>query len=378
MNKSVYLEYFKSPKGNCIIISKPTALHIINNRNETNHLNRLILCFKEADEIIIVSPFITADFSFFPYHQFKHLKKINIITRLKPYTAEQYDKVAYLDQLWGYANANDIDLNILIDNSLHGKIYIAKKNGRYTEGLITSANFNMYGLKINNEWGVVVEDENELNLLAKNLFDHIVLEPLTAEHLSDFKKTLVKHPLITGKNTVKVNLAKALAIKRNPLNVISNADFWLKPIGVTGDIIPWGEPKTDIQEQLHFAVYPRGVKPGHIILTYAVGHAYFLSVYRVISEVKSTTSASDRWHYYVIGENLTPFYGSEWQKHHLTITNEKNEMLSKKLGNVTPSGKNSFGSLMRGGDKLRLTASFANYVIDKITAINNSIATRID
>jgi HKD family nuclease len=352
-------------------------VHIINNRNKNNHLSRLIACFKDAEEIIIVSPFITANFDFFPFEKFKQLRKITIITRLKPYTADQYDKVAYLDQLWDYAGQNEIQLDILIDNSLHGKIYIANKKGHFCEGLITSANFNLYGLKINNEWGVMINDEHELDILVKNLFDHIVLQPLTRDLLTSFKNKIALNPLPSGKIKVKLNLAKQLTLKPNPLNITATADFWLKPIGVTGDIVPWGEPRTDIHEQLHFAVYPRAVKPGHIILTYAVGHTCFLSVYRVISEIRTTADSDDRWHYYVIGENLTPFYGSEWHQHYLTIGNQKNEALSKKLGNVTPSGKNSFGSFNRGADKLRITVVFANYVIDKMTSINNAIATRV-
>jgi len=39
----------------------------------------------------------------------------------------------------------------LIDNSLHGKIYITKKGTTYLEAIITSANFTENGLKLNTD-----------------------------------------------------------------------------------------------------------------------------------------------------------------------------------------------------------------------------------
>ena len=116
------------------------------------------------------------------------------------------------------------------------------------------------------------------------------------------------------------------------------------------------------------------MQPGHIIIAYAVGHGNILSVYRVISNWKATGVIGSRWPYFVIGENLTPYYGDKWNKQSLTIGNQKDEVLKKGAFNITPSGKNSYGSLMQGADKLRITANFATYIIDKIETKDRKIA----
>jgi hypothetical protein len=104
-----------------------------------------------------------------------------------------------------------------------------------------------------------------------------------------------------------------------------------------------------------------------------VGHLNILSIYRVKSDVKNTGQDSDRWPFYVVGENLTPFYGQNWNSQNITITNQKNEILNKALFDITPSGKNSFGSLMRGADKLKLTPEFGQYLVNKVMRIDNEI-----
>lgn len=129
---------------------------------------------------------------------------------------------------------------------------------------------------------------------------------------------------------------------------------------------------------LHFSkTRPSGVKKNDILICYAVGHSNILSIYKVKSEIKSTGIENDRWPYYVVGENLTPYYGQNWNKQDITITNQKNEV--KKLGKflVTPSGaENTYGSLMRGADKLRLTPEFGEYLVNKIGKIDIEIKTK--
>jgi HKD family nuclease len=349
-------------------------MEIINNRNSSNHLKKLLDCFSVADEIIIVSPFISEDFNFFPFEKIKHLKRIRLITHLKPFTADQYKKVKFLKRLFEFGNKHHIDIEVYIDNTLHGKIYIGTKENIHIEGVITSANFTRNGLNFNNEWGACLTSQTELATLANNLFDHIILEQITEAHIAQFEEILLVNPLMKPNCEITIDLAHYLSLKNNPLNIVRGASFWLKPIGVTGDIIPWGESHAALKANLHFSVKPKGVEPGHIIITYAVGHSHLLSVYRVVSETKRTTNSGDRWKYFVIGENLTPFFGDQWHKQGLTITNQKAEAIQNNIGDITPSGKNSFGSLMRGADKLRITTTFANFVINKMITINEAIA----
>ncbi|WP_295673059.1 restriction endonuclease PLD domain-containing protein [uncultured Mucilaginibacter sp.] len=347
-------------------------MQIINNRPGPNHRSKVADCFKCSDEIIIVSPFISADLSFFPFDELRHLKKITLITRLREFTRDQYEKVGFFVCLYEFGKEHSINIEILIDNVLHGKVYIGSNKGKFREAIITSANFNKFGLEFNNEWGVCINEESLIEQMAVGLFDRITLQPLTEEEVKVFKKELEKTPIKKGKKEVDLNLEKLLKKKPNPLQIPVKTIYWLKPIGVTGDIIPWGESFNSFHSNLHFSKRPTGIKQGHIIIAYAVGHRNILSVYRVVSDFKP--SGSTRWPYFIIGENLTPYYGDQWHLHKITITNQKDEVLAKKLFNITPSGMNCYGSLMRSADKLNITSEFGKFLIDKVQLIDQKIA----
>lgn len=351
-------------------------MHIINNRTRLNHKQILIDSFGNADNVIIVSPFLSSSFDFFPFEKIKQLKKITLITTLKPKNDDQRNKVKFFRQLYNFGNNENIDIIIMIDNSLHGKIYISQKNGTFINAIITSANFTNSGLRVNNEWGISIENNDEIETIVKDLYRNIVFKPITLDNVSEFEKKIEIAPKPESKPKDDLDLSNLLSIKADPLHIDISVNYWLKPIGVSDNIIPWETEFDDIDSDLHFSdKNPRGVKKGDILITYAVGHKNILSIYRVTSEVRNTGIADDRWPYYVVGENLTPFYGKEWNKYDITITNQRKEVLGNGLFDITPSGKNNYGSLMRGGDKLKITKQFADFLIKKIVRINDEIST---
>lgn len=350
---------------------------IIHNLTRNNHFSRLIEKFKNSDEIVIISPFISTDNKFFPFKKLKSLKKLTLVTTLKPKSLDQYNKVPFFKYLFKHCNKHKVELILLIENSLHGKIYISKINEQPQEALITSANFTNNGLRLNNEWGVVITDSEQILELEESILSKVVLKPLTENKIDRFIEILEKNPLPKVPNPTDVDLMGKAPLKNNPLKVKSKINYWLKPIGVTGDAIPFDRVFDEIDSDLHFSkLKPVGVKVDDILIAYAVGHKNILSIYRVKSEVRTTGNKNDRWPYYVVGENLTPYYGQEWSMYGIGISNEKNEVLSKALFNITPSGKNSYGSLMRGADKLKITPEFGKYLIDKIVRIDTEIKTK--
>ena len=350
---------------------------IINNLTRENHFKRLLANFKVSDEIIIISPFISTDEKFFPFRDLTELKKLRLVTTLKPKSLDQYNKVPFFKNLYKRCKEKGVDLEIFIENSLHGKIYISKNNGEYKEAIITSANFTNNGLRLNNEWGTIIKESAQIEQLESSVLSKVVLNPLTESQIDGFLKVLEKNPLPNESNPIVVDLTGDLSIKPNPLEVNNKINYWLKPIGVSGDFISYDRIFDEIDSDLHFSkLRPKGVKINDILITYAVGHKNILSIYRVKSGVKNTGIENDRWPYYVIGENLTPFYGQEWSKYNIGISNQKDEVLNNNLFNITPSGKNSYGSLMRGADKLKITPEFGQYLIDKIVKIDNGIKTK--
>lgn len=352
-----------------------TTPKIVNNLTRKNHFSELTNNFEAADEVVIISPFISNSTDFFPFKKLKNLHKLTVVTTLKPNDLDQYTKIPFFKELYAKLGGQNIEIIILIENSLHGKIYISKYLDKSAKAIITSANFTNNGLRLNNEWGTVIEDIEIINQLEKSIIGKVILKPISENQVDDFLKIIKENPLQNiDNNSLKLNLSKKLEIKENPLQIQSDTTFWLKPIGVSNDLIPLDRLFDEVDSDLHFSkLKPKGVKENDILITYAVGHLNILSIYKVKSGVKNTGQANDRWPYYVVGENLTPYYGQNWNKQNITITNQKNDVLNKSLFNITPSGKNSFGSLMRGADKLQLTPEFGQYLVNKIIQIDNEI-----
>ncbi|MGI6320366.1 MAG: phospholipase D family protein [Bacteroidales bacterium] len=351
-------------------------MQIINNRTRLNHKQALIDSFKNADNVIIVSPFLSNSFDFFPFEKLKHIKGLKLITTLKSKNDDQRNKVKFFRDLFDFGNRENVEITILIDNSLHGKIYISKKDDLFINAIITSANFTNNGLRVNNEWGIAIDDNDDIAKIVNELYRNVIFEPITLDKVSEFEKQIDSLPKPESKPKDDLDLSSKLSIKTNPLHINTNVNYWLKPIGVSDNIIPWDMKFDEIDSDLHFSdKNPRGVKKGDILVAYAVGHKNILSIYRVTSEVRNTGVANDRCPYYVVGENLTPFYGKDWNQYNITISNQKKEVLDDGLFDITPSGKNSYGSLMRGADKLKITKQFADCLIEKIVKINDEIST---
>ncbi|MDI6047408.1 restriction endonuclease PLD domain-containing protein [Flavobacterium yafengii] len=349
-------------------------MNIINNRTKEDHELNLLNYFKSSDEAIIVSPFLSKSFKFFGFDKIKHVNKITLITTLKNDYNDQLCKINFFKNLFDFGIKESIDIEILIDNSLHGKIYIFKKENEFKNAIITSANFTLNGLKLNNEWGISFDEPKKIEEITRDLISNIVLEPITKTILDNLENKFASNPQPKQVIVKTINLVEILGLKSNPLIIPNKNTIWLKPIGSSEHFIKLNEKYANPTHELYFAKNPRGVKIGDILIAYAVGYKKVLSIFRVASSVLITSNSSDRWHYYLEGENLTRFYGNEWNKHNIHISDQKHFFVKENKLSATPSGKNSYGTLQRGGDKLRITSEFGNYLINKIVAINKDIS----
>ncbi len=165
---------------------------IINNLKRDNHLQKLLRSFENAIDILIVSPFISNSIDFFPFAKLKRIKRLTIITTLKPKDLDQYFKVPFFKQLFEFCNNSNIELNLLIENSLHGKVYISKYENGASEGIITSANFTNNGLRLNNEWGTKISDQEKIAELENGILSKVILEPLKEKDIDHFLELIAK------------------------------------------------------------------------------------------------------------------------------------------------------------------------------------------
>lgn len=224
---------------------------IINNLSRNNHLKKLLESFKSATDILIVSPFISNSFDFFPFKELKKVKRLRLVTTLKPRDLDQYSKVPFFKSLINFCKESKIEFEILIENSLHGKIYISKYDNGKSEAIITSANFTNNGLRLNNEWGTKIVNPEQISELENGILSKVILKPLTENDVDRFIKLIAQNPKKkSNEKSTNLDLSKKLDLKENPFSIEKNINYWLKPIGVSGDIIPWNRVFDEIDSDL--------------------------------------------------------------------------------------------------------------------------------
>lgn len=351
-----------------------------------NHLNRLKELFEDSDTVILTSPFLMSDFAdFLSEIDLARLKNLHLITTLSP---KSFDQIKKINSLISFIEFPDIKSEkvkgqISLNNKLHGKVYIFKKENNYVSAIISSANFTDSGLCRNHEWGVEIFDKNEIKKLESSILGSVEFSDLSFNEIYRMQKAttdfLEKQPQ-TEKRNIELTLTDILSLPSRTPQLDTTIEFWLKPIGVTDNPVTedWLFDKLD--DKLHFSKQrPNGVKPNDILISYGVGTTKILSIYRVTSfPIRATAEEItkdewlERWPWYVKAHNLTMNFGLTWAKSNLLINSLKDEFLSTNPDKfITAVGGKTLGALNYGKDKLKLSSDFAQFIIDKVTTIDS-------
>ena len=149
----------EAEEENFNLVDERMAMRIIQNKEE-NHLDEVKWLFGKSNKIVIVSPFLSKD-AIQELGKILHAKisDVTMVTTLKPFDVDQFSKVKALVELNMLKKLRGYNLSIRIDNDLHGKVYIGKKDNQYVGCIITSANFTHKGMEQNHEWGVFLDDQ---------------------------------------------------------------------------------------------------------------------------------------------------------------------------------------------------------------------------
>jgi HKD family nuclease len=370
-----------------------TYRQINNLSSSNNHSTRLKELFGESDNVIITSPFLMTDFTdFFGELDLTMLDKIHLITTLSPKSFDQIKKISSLISLIEFPAIKDKEVNcqISLNNKLHGKIYIFKKQDNYISAIISSANFTDSGLSRNHEWGIEISDKEEIKELEESILNSIEFLNLTFEEIYQMQQVttefLERQPQ-TENREIELNLTSLIATQSLVSQFDETIDFWFKPIGVSDNPVPEDRLFNEPQDNLHFSKQrPNGVKPNDILIAYAVGTTKILSVYKATSFPIHVTQEEienegddwiQRWPWYVIAENLTSKFGATWARHNLYKNNLLEEFLASYPDEpITAVGGQTLGALNFGKDKLKLAPNFARFIIDKVFAINDRQGSR--
>lgn len=332
-------------------------MQLINNSSRPNHAERIHGLCKDADELVIASPFCFPNFDAFVSDIAKDdsIPKITFITTMK-----NEEAVEKIDALLSFRKAMEeygISWKIRIDNTLHGKVYVFKKSDIPFAAIITSANLTQHGLTQNHEWGCLIKDAKAIDGVEKQLLTDADIE-LTSEKLSLIKERADK----ARKEGWKKEKSREILIDDilcQP-TIPSGARYFIKPIGSIDNKVRLLTDK-DFKEQ-HFAKRPSAVRIGDILITYAVGARTIVSVFQVTSTANKTNIPNDRWPWYVEVKNLTERLGETWAEKNLMVTDMARQYAEKYNKPVTQRGGYNLNGLRRGNDKIQLTNEFGRYL----------------
>lgn len=346
-------------------------MDIITNKDEKNsHYSVLADLIQNANELLIVTPFISSNLNLIPQKYFAKIKALTFITTLPALYTEQEKKIKYFLFLLDLASKYNFSLEILIDDSLHGKVYIGKTEQNF-KAIITSANFTKNGLQTNNEWGVCFDEKTIISDIWQRITTSSRTYKLTPKEIYEYDSIIKANKIPPQKNALP-SYSLPVPITSANSNPASKYTCWLKPIGTKEHQISDNELHNSLFRDITFKVKPVGIKEGDIIICYAAYRKHIVSVYKAASNWflnKTTTS----FPYSIKGENLFPYYGSEWAKRGITIDTIKSEVISGQQFTITPNGANDYKRLQQA-DKMKVTSEYADLVIQKIKVVDNEIA----
>jgi len=354
---------------------------IDNLSSANNHLQRLKELFSKSDSVLLTSPFLMRDFTdFLGEVNCESIKSIHLVTTLQPKSFDQINKIGSLISLIEFPEIKEqkIDCKVSVNNRLHGKIYIFKKGSNYISAIITSANFTESGLFRNHEWGVEIDNQEEMGNLEKSILDNLEYEDISKDtlyHLQTAADNFLENEPQTENREISLSLTNLINKTVKISDLDKDANYWLKPIGVTDHPIPEGELYNQAHFDLHFCKNrPNGVKPKDILIAYGVGSRKVLSIYKAISFPEHVTEEQieeedwlERWPWFVQGENLTQKYGGNWWLHEFYIGKLVDNYLQLNPdAPITAVGGQTIGGLNFGKDKLNLDFDFAKFIIEKV------------
>ena len=352
-------------------------MRIIDNIN-SNHNQSIQSMLSTADQMILVSPFLTEDFDEF-VHDVSELgvKRILLLTTIRDNSPDLFKKANSLYSFCTSCVQNGINFEIRVDNKLHGKIYIALKDSNPIKGIITSANFTDNGLKHSHEWGIEIDDIDTLKNLIIDLMK-VSSAPLTYKEIEAIIKAIDSYskenprtqelkPTLEVtrhiKDKLKVEIPKASTIEQ--INFPDNTKYFLKPVGSSDHPFDESRKLSTTTQELHFSKRkPNAVCPGDILICYGVGTTKLLGYFRVLNEPFLLPDKNTRWPWAVDSENLNPKYSLSWSSFNNTLSSVQASYGYDK--ELTYVGGKSLGALNFGADKIRLNESFAHHIINII------------
>lgn len=258
---------------------------------------------------------------------------------------------------------DSVAFRVHVDNKLHGKIYIARKDGIPIRGIITSANFTDSGLNKNHEWGVLIEDQESLKKVIVEIYS-VSSYALTHEELQGIIEMIDNYAKNAATQQIpKFELEVGQLFRKKTVELKSDVRYFIKPVGYSDRPFATTRTLKSGIEKMHFARRPIPVRIGDILICYGVGTTKLLGYFEVVSDPYIWDSTS-RWSWELEAKNLCPKYSESWD----TFDNTTSSIVASydHVHPVTNVGGKTLGALQYGWDRIQLSDEFAKHVIELI------------
>ena len=363
---------------------------IVTSNLSSYHGSRISELLSEGhDELFFVSPYLARDFeALFIKDDFSSVNVITLVTTLKKNDQDQITKPKSLESFYQlmHAKCPKAKVKVHIDNSLHGKIYIFKKDDSL-KAIVSSANLTQSGFYHNHEWGLLIDDSNAISQLESEVLECI--------DYADITESMVDRLLMYSDQQKRDNPDCVKVVKPNSdildcvynegKNNNDNPKYYLKPIGVSEEPILKKDQEdfSDLHQNLDFSIKGTGaIRAGDIVITTAVGCGCLLSHFQITGSPKEATHDEKqadpwkkRWPWHIEGRNLSMNYGGAWWNHDLDRKVLLDEFLDQYPNEpVTQAGSRTLGTLNFGSDKVEITKHFAAFLIAKINTLDEQLA----
>jgi len=348
-------------------------MRVVNN-SSNSHLDEVKDLMANSNKALIASPFI----SLTVIDKMKNwltsgFHELTLITTLKEKDPDQLRKVPMLIELFRLKKSRGFHLTVKIDNLLHGKVYIGKRDSNYTGAIVTSANFTENGLENNHEWGFYVNDQNVISGIHHQILEDATVE-LAEKDLLKMKQWIEENQVEDVKSpTVDVSFIDMIekSIPDRHVTSIGGVTYWLKPLGKSPHPVPPTRLFGDEAHQITFTTKnPRGIANGDILLAYSVVSQQMISVFEATDKrgvlTKFANPGDERWPNYIWCKNLTPSYGANWPARGLTFNGLRDEFLRLfPTYTILPSG-NKLNGMQWGADHIKTMPEFGEFVVKKM------------
>lgn len=232
--------------------------------------------------------------------------------------------------------------------------------------MITSGNFTDNGLRHNHEYGVFLDNETLQRELADQIAGLLWIELSFQDVTSLNKKAdeFMKEHMV-----VRQLLFKAGDYISDRRILPDSCKYFVKPLGSANRPVKEGYTVID-DNYVGFSRERFDISEGDLFICHAVKTGNVLGICRVLEngQKESTDFEGDHWNYKFKTECITEEYSRHWWDYDLKtfqLVREFNE--SKKQGeHVTNRGMDSLGALQFGGQALRVTREFTQFIMDKI------------